>query len=163
LSIRTATEIDLETVLEIYNDSVAHTTATFDLEPRSLEAQRSWLAEHVPPHPVIVREEQGRVLGWGSISTYSSRPAYRFTGEVSVYVAAVARRQGIGEALLRELILLACQNDLHTLVARITQDNEPSIRLAEKTGFVRVGLLEEVGFKFERWLNVAIYQKRCDT
>jgi L-amino acid N-acyltransferase YncA len=52
---------------------------------------------------------------------------------------------------------------LHTLVARITQDNEPSIRLAEKTGFVRVGLLEEVGFKFERWLNVAIYQKRCDT
>jgi L-amino acid N-acyltransferase len=161
MSIRTATEADQEAVLEIYNDAVMNTTATFDLEPRSFEAQLVWFAEHVPPHPVIVWEESGRVLGWGSINTYASRPAYRFTGEVSVYVAATARRQGIGEALLRELTALGDSHGLHVLLGRITEENLPSIRLAEKVGYVRVGLLEEVGFKFGRWLNVAIYQRRC--
>ena len=162
MSIRAASEADLESILEIYNDSVVRTTATFDLQPRSLAAQRVWMADHVPPHPVIVWQEQGRVLGWASISAYSSRPAYRFTGEISVYVAAEARRRGIGEALLRELISLGCHSELHTLVGLITEENEASIRLAEKTGFVRVGLLDEAGFKFDRWLSVAIYQKRCD-
>jgi L-amino acid N-acyltransferase YncA len=102
------------------------------------------------------------VLGWGSTSAYATRPAYRFTGEVSVYVAAGARRRGIGESLLRELIARGGKDGLHLLLGRITEENLPSIRLAAKTGFVHAGLLEEVGFKFDRWLNVAIYQKRCD-
>jgi L-amino acid N-acyltransferase YncA len=162
MSIRAATEADLDTILDIYNDAVVHTTATFDLEPRSIEDQRDWLAEHVPTHPAIVWDECGRVLGWGSISAFASRPAYRFTGEVSVYVAGDARRRGIGEALLRELVSLGSQNRLRTLVSRITEENEASVHLAEKTGFARVGLLEDAGFKFDRWLNVAIYQKRCN-
>jgi L-amino acid N-acyltransferase YncA len=162
MSIRTATEADQETIREIYNDAVINTTATFDLEPRSREDQRAWFAEHVPPHPVIVWEGGGRILGWGSTSAYATRPAYRFTGEVSVYVAAGARRRGIGEALLRELMALGGKNGLHLLVGRITEENAASVRLAEKTGFVPAGLLEEVGFKFDRWLNVALYQKRCD-
>lgn len=162
MSIRTATDTDQETIREIYNEAVVNTTATFDLETRSLKDQHAWFAEHIPPHPVIVFEEGGTVLGWGSISAYAPRPAYRFTGEASVYVAADARRRGIGETLLRELIALGGENGLHLLVARITEENAPSIRLAEKTGFVRAGLLEEVGFKFDRWLNVALYQRRCD-
>jgi L-amino acid N-acyltransferase YncA len=148
-------------MLEIYNDAVVETTATFDLEPRSPEAQTAWLAEHVPPYPVIVCENDGQVLGWGSLSPYAVRPAYRFAAELSVYVDKGARRRGTGEGLLRQLMLLGDTHGLHTLVAKITAENEASIRLAEKVGFRQTGLLEEVGYKFDRWLNVAIYQYRC--
>jgi L-amino acid N-acyltransferase len=161
MGMRAACERDLEAILEIYNHAVIHSTATFDLVPRSREAQQKWLAEHVPPYPVVVWEEDGRILGWGSISPYAPRPAYRFAGEVSVYVRPEARRRGVGEALLRELMSLGAANGLHTLVALITQENEASCRLAEKTGFHRTGTLEEVGFKFDRWLDVAIFQFKC--
>jgi len=161
LSIRTARESDLSAILEIYNHAVVNTTATFDLVPRTPEKQAAWLAEHLRPFPAIVWEEDGLVLGWGSINPYAPRPAYRFAGEVSVYVSQEARHRGIGRALLAELVSLGAENGLHTLVGLITEENSASIGLAEKAGFHRVGLLEEVGFKFERWLNVAVYQLRC--
>lgn len=161
MSIRAARESDLSAILEIYNHAVMNTTATFDLVPRTPEKQAAWLAEHVAPYPAIVWEEEGRVLGWGSISPYAPRPAYRFSGELSVYVSHEARHRGIGEALLRELVRLAAAGELHILVGLITEENVASIALAEKMGFRRVGMLEEVGFKFDRWLDVAIYQLRC--
>ena len=157
---RAACESHLEAMLDIYNHAVVNTTATFDVVQRSMEAQQAWFAGHVAPHPVIVWEEKDQVLGWGSISPYAPRPAYRFSGEVSVYVREEARRHGVGEALLRELIVLGAAEGLHTLVGLIVEENEASCHLAEKTGFVRVGLLAEVGYKFDRWLNVAVYQHR---
>jgi L-amino acid N-acyltransferase len=163
LAIRAAQAYDLETILGIYNHAVVNTTATFDLEPRTKETQAAWMAEHVPPYPVVVWDEEGKVLGWGSISPYAPRPAYRFSGEVSVYVDPGARRRGIGEALLRGLISLGAEHGLHTLVGLIVEENGASIGLAEKTGFHRVGSLEEVGYKFDRWLDVAVYQQRCSS
>jgi L-amino acid N-acyltransferase YncA len=162
LSIRAARESDLETILEIYNQAVVHTTATFDVVPRSLEAQRAWFAEHGGRYPVVVWEEDGRVLAWGSISPYGSRPAYRFAGEVSVYVEPGSRRRGLGDEILRELVALGVAGDFHTLVALITNENEGGIRLAQGAGFHRTGTLEEVGYKFDRWLDVAVYQRSCD-
>ena len=163
LAIRAASESDLGAILEIYNHAVMNTTATFDLAPRTAETQAAWLLEHVPPYPAIVWEEDGQVLGWGSISPFATRPAYRFSGELSVYVSSDARRRGIGASLLRELVRLGAVNGLHSLLGRIAEENSASVALAEKTGFRRVGLLEEVGFKFDRWLNVAIYQRGCGT
>lgn len=160
MGVRAAQESDLEAILDIYNDAVLKTTSTFDLRPRSMESQVAWFAQHEAPYPVIVWEEEGRVLGWASLSPYHTRPAYRFTAEASVYVDENARERGVGEALLRELIALGTKNGLHTLLGRITEENEASIRLAEKTGFHHTGTLEEVGFKFDRWLNVAVYQYR---
>lgn len=160
LAIRAARGSDLATILDIYNDAVVDTTSTFDTVPRSMESQVAWFEEHVHPYPVIVREEDGRVLGWGSLSPYHTRPAYRFTTEVSVYVDKAARRRGVGETLLRELIALGAGNGFHTLLGRIAEENDAGIRLAEKTGFRRTGILEEVGFKFGRWLDVATYQYR---
>jgi phosphinothricin acetyltransferase len=158
LAIRAARESDLTDILAIYNHAVVNTTATFDLEPRTAEAQEAWFVEHVPPHPAIVWEEEGRLLGWASISPYHSRCAYRFTGEASVYVAPDAHRRGIGEGLLREIIALGARYDYHSLVGGITEENVASSRLAEKVGFRRVGTLDEVGYKFDRWLNVTMYQ-----
>lgn len=162
LAIRAARGSDLATILDIYNDAVVTTTATFDTVPRSIEGQVAWLEEHGHPYPVIVWEEDGRVLGWGSLSPYHTRPAYRFTAEASVYVDKDARRRGVGEALLRELVALGTGKGFHTLLDRIAEGNEASMRLAEKTGFRRTGTLEEVGSKFGRWLDVATYQYRLE-
>jgi phosphinothricin acetyltransferase len=163
LGLRTARQSDLPDILEIYNHAVANTTATFDIEPRSMEAQQAWFLEHVPPHPAVVWEEDGRVLGWASLSPYASRCAYRFAVEASVYVAADARRSGIGEALLREVIRLGADHGLHTVVGLVTEENAASRALSEKVGFRRVGTLEEVGHKFDRWLNVIVYQYRYES
>jgi L-amino acid N-acyltransferase YncA len=162
LAIREARESDNEAILGIYNQAVLNTTATFDLVPRSPEDQMAWFAEHVPPYPLVVWEEDRQVLGWGSISEFSPRLGYRFTAELSVYVDEDARRRGIGEALLSVLIELGGRHGLHTLVGRVAEENEASCRLAEKLGFRRVGLLEEVGYKFDRWLSVAVYQYWCE-
>jgi len=163
LGIRAARETDLPEILEIYNHAVVDTTATFDIEPRSLEAQQAWFLEHVPPHPIIVWDENGRVLGWASLSPYASRCAYRFAAEASVYVAPDARRAGVGGALLREAVRLGEEHGLHTLVGLVTEENEASRALAGKVGFRQVGTLEEIGHKFDRWLNVIIYQYRYDS
>ena len=162
MGIRAARRSDLAEILAIYNHAVVNTTATFDVEPRSSEAQEAWFLEHVPPHPAIVWEEEGRILGWASLSPYASRCAYRFAGEASVYVAPDARRAGIGEGLLRELIKLGAENGLHTVVGLVTEENIASRGLAEKVGFRMAGTLEEVGYKFDRWLDVIIYQYRYE-
>jgi L-amino acid N-acyltransferase len=161
LIIRPAYETDLEAILAIYNDAVRNTTATFDLEPRTPEQQAAWFDEHVPPHVVLVAEDDGAVIAWASLSPFATRPAYRFAAEASVYVDRDARRRGVGEALVRQLMALGRLFGLHELVGRITEENEASIRMVEKLGFRRTGLLEEVGYKFDRWLNVAVYQYRC--
>jgi L-amino acid N-acyltransferase len=163
LGIRAARRTDLAEILAIYNHAVANTTATFDVEPRSPEAQEAWFLEHLPPHPAIVWEEEGWILGWASLSPYASRCAYRFSGEASVYVGADARRKGIGEGLLRELLRLGEENGIHTVVGLVTEENVASRRMAEKVGFRQVGTLEEVGYKFDRWLDVIIYQYRYDS
>jgi L-amino acid N-acyltransferase len=150
-------------MLAIYNHAVLNTTATFDIEPRTAEAQEAWFREHVPPHPAIVWEEEGRILGWASLSRYASRCAYRFAGEASVYVTPDARRHGVGEGLLREIVRLGGEHGLHTLVGQVTEENTASRGLAEKVGFRKVGTLEEVGYKFDRWLNVIVYQYRYES
>jgi L-amino acid N-acyltransferase len=162
LEIRLATERDSETMRVIYNHAVAHSTASFDLEPRTLEEQQAWLVEHRKPYAAIVADENGTVVGWGSISRYARRPGYDPTGEVSVYVYPEHAGRGLGAALLQELLILARKNGFHTVIALITVENRSSIALAERAGFARVGSLREVGRKFDRWLDVAVYQHVFD-
>ncbi len=162
LGTRPAANDDLETMLSIYNHAVENTTASFELVPRSLAAQQVWFEEHTSPYAAIVWEDNsGKILGWGSIGRYAERAAYRFSGEVSVYVDPGSKRQGVGETILRRLMELGSSGGFHTLIALITEENTASLRLAEKTEFRRTGTLEEVGSKFDRWLNVAIYQHSC--
>src|SRR5262245_395605 len=93
--IRPATPPDLPAILEIYNEAVLNTTATADYEPQSLETRIAWFeARKAGGYPVLVAEDEFRVVGWSSLSPYHSRPGYRFSAEVSVYVAADRRGQG---------------------------------------------------------------------
>ena len=161
MNIRAATCEDLPGILEIYNDAVLTTTATYDYEPRTLEHRRAWFDEHrANDYAVLVAvNEQGRVVGWSALNPFHARMGYRFTSENSVYVAADQRGRGIGRLLLEPLIEAARARGLHAILAVIDAENEPSIRLHARFGFERVGLFRQVGFKFNRWLDV-VYMER---
>ncbi len=108
--IRPATESDLASINDIYNHYVLHSTCTYQEEPEPPAGRRQWFKHHGDKHPVIVAEAGGLVVGWGSLSAYHPRSAYRHTVENSVYVHHQHHRRGIGSLLLRELIVRARQS-----------------------------------------------------
>jgi phosphinothricin acetyltransferase len=160
MHVRQARATDSEAMRRIYNHEVTNSTATFDLVPRTIEEQARWLADHQGTHPAIVAiDDDGTVLGFGSLAVFRDRPSYSITVENSVYVDKDQRGRGIGRMLLTELVELATGLGYHSVVARISGDNEASIALHRECGFAMVGIEREVGRKFGRWLDVAIMQR----
>ena len=161
MQIRPATHADLPGILEIYNDAVLHTTATYDYEPRTLEQRTQWFEERQREgFPIFVAiDDAQRVTGWSALNPFHARIGYRFTAENSVYVAAEARGKGVGKLLLGPLIEGAKARGLHAIIAAIDAQNEVSIRLHAGFGFEKVGHFKQTGFKFGRWLDV-IYMER---
>ncbi|MGA2036137.1 MAG: N-acetyltransferase family protein [Acidimicrobiales bacterium] len=159
MQVRLAHAGDVEAIRHIYNAEVTGSTVTFDLEPRSVRGQRAWVARHQGAHPALVAVEGSQVCGFGSLSPFRDRAAYTTTVEDSVYVDSGWRGHGIGRMLLEELIRLATDQGFHTVIARTTGDNAPSIALHQACGFTLVGIEREVGRKFGRWLDVVTLQK----
>lgn len=158
MEVRLATEDDAEGIRTVYNREVLEGTATFDLRPRSPDEQRRWLIERSGAHAVVVATEGTRVVGFGSLSPYRDRPAYRTTVEDSVYVVPEAQGLGVGGAMLDELLEVAGHHGFHTVVARISGHNEASVALHRRRSFELVGVEREVGRKFSRWLDVVVMQ-----
>ena len=156
MNVRPATHADLPGSLEIYNDAVLHTTATYDYEPRTLEHRTQWFEERQRDgYAVFVAlEGGGRVVGWSALNPFHARVGYRFTTENSVYVAAPWRGKGVGKMLLAPLIDAAKVKGLHAIIAAIDADNAASIRLHARFGFEQVGHFKQTGFKFGRWLDL---------
>jgi len=150
---------DAEAIRAIYNAEVSGSTVTFDLVPRSADEQRAWIDEHQGAYPAVVALAGGAVAGFGSLSPFRERPAYATTVEDSVYVDAGQRGRGVGRRLLAELIELGTRQGFHTVVARISGDNEASMALHYAEGFVLVGVEREVGRKFGRWIDVTVMQR----
>jgi phosphinothricin acetyltransferase len=140
---------------------VLKTTASYDYEPRTLEHRTTWFEDRTrEQYPIFVAENEARqVVGWSALNPFHTRMGYRFTAENSVYVAASERGKGIGKLLMEPLITGAKKRGLHAIIAVIDAENEPSIRLHAHFGFEKVGLFKEVGYKFDRWLNV-VYMER---
>jgi phosphinothricin acetyltransferase len=159
MELRLARPGDAEATRAIYNVEVTTSTVTFDLVARSAEEQLAWIDEHQGTHPAIVAVDGGRVAGFGSLSPFRERPAYATTVEDSVYVDAAFRGRGVGRLLLDELVALATRQGFHTVIARISGDNEPSIALHRRCGFTLVGVEREVGRKFGRWIDVTVLQR----
>lgn len=157
---RTAREEDLPALLAIYNYEVEHGVATFDINSKTLEQRRPWLLAHNEAnHPLIVAEEDGRAVGYASLSPYREKEAYAATVELSLYIDKDYRRRGIAGKLLEEILSMARQReDIHTVVSVITGGNEASIRLHEKAGFTHCGTIREVGVKFGKRLDIENYQ-----
>jgi phosphinothricin acetyltransferase len=153
-TIRLATDADLVAINDIYNYYVFHSTCTYQEEPEPIESRRAWFAKHGERHPVTVAELDRRVVGWGSLSPYHARSAYRFSVENSVYIHHEFHRRGIGAILLKDLIDRARALDHRAIIAAIDAEQRPSIAIHAKFGFEHVGRLKQVGFKFGRWLDV---------
>jgi phosphinothricin acetyltransferase len=157
--IRKATLDDLAAITEIYNQAILKTTATFDTEPKSLEEQKVWFESYGPKYPVIVAEEDGKVIGWVSLSKWSDRCAYSDTAEISLYIDEKERGKGIGRKLLETIVLEGEKAGLHSIIARIAEGNEMSIHLHQSVGFEHIGIMKEVGRKFGRLLDIYLIQK----
>jgi len=159
--IRPAGDGDLPAILAIYNDAVVNTTAIWNDDVVDLDNRRAWFAARTGQgYPVLVAEEGGRVLGYGSYGDFRPFQGYRFTVENSVYVAADARGKGAGAALLAGLVDHASAAGKHVMIAAITAGNEASVRLHARAGFVETGRLGEVGFKFGRFLDLVLMERR---
>ncbi|MGP7819778.1 GNAT family N-acetyltransferase [Niallia sp. 01092] len=157
--IRTIKENDLPDILEIYNDAIINTTAIYDYTPHSIEDRKAWYQQKIDGgYPIIVFEEDNKVIGFATFGPFRAFPAYKYTIEHSVYVHNDARKKGIGTMLLKALINLAEKQAYATLVAGIDAENEKSIIVHEKLGFYHAGTIKRAGYKFGKWLDLAFYQ-----
>ena len=161
LTLRPCGADDLPAVHAIYADAVRTGTASFELEPPTLEEMRGrWAALAEAGYPYLVALSGGAVAGYAYAGAYRPRPAYRGTVENSVYVRAGCRGAGVGRALLAELIARCEAAGFRQMVAVIgDSDNHGSIGLHRALGFADVGVLRAVGWKHGRWLDTVLMQR----
>ncbi|MGZ4032322.1 MAG: N-acetyltransferase family protein [Tumebacillaceae bacterium] len=158
VTVREARIEDLPALLRIYNWAVRNTTATFDLEEQTLEQRAQWFSHYGGKHPLLVAEEEGRVIGYSSLSKFRDKQAYGRSVESSVYIDHESHGKGVGKLLLAAILQRAEELDYHTVIAGITAGNESSVKLHAKFGFEQVGVFKQVGYKFDAWQDVHFYQ-----
>jgi L-amino acid N-acyltransferase len=161
LAVRDATEADLPGLVAIYNEVIATSTAIYSSEPVTLGNRLEWWRTRVAQgYPVLVAADASGVMGFASFGDFRTWPGYRFTVEHSVHVRADCRGQGVGTELLQALLPRAAACDKHVMIGGVDAANAASIRFHERLGFTQVGHLREVGYKFERWLDLVFLQRR---
>jgi len=165
-AVRAATLDDLQALTDIYNHYVVHTAITFDLQTFTAAARRGWFDEHHDngPHRLLVAtDEHGRCRGYATSSRWRPKPAYNTTVEASVYCHPDAVGQGCGSALYGALFAELQREDVHTVVAGVSLPNPASLSLHEKFGFRPVGVFHAVGRKFEKFWDVAWFERRISS
>ena len=156
--IREAVVEDLPRLTEIYNHYVRHSLATFDTEPFTDRSE--WFSHYGhAPYFLLVAEVDGRVAGYASSSPHRPKAGYRTSVETSVYLDPSATGRGLGRALYGELLPLVDMAGVHRCLAGIALPNDPSIALHEGAGFRRIGVFTEVGTKFDRFVDVAWFER----
>lgn len=159
ITIRTAIIEDMPSVLEIVNYEILNTTAIWDYDIRSLSQQEAIFTEKQEKElPLLVAIKEGKIAGFGTYGTFRHKIGYRFTVEHSVYVHKEFHGNGIGSTLLKELIEIAKNQKLHTMVGVIDSENHGSIAFHQKMGFENVGHIKQTGYKFDRWLDSVFMQ-----
>ena len=161
MSIRDADESDLTGVLAIYNDVIRTSTAVYADVASTLDERRAWWQQRVAlGYPVIVATDQSEVCGFASFGDFRGAWAgYRYSVEHTVHIRSDRRGQGIGTSLLTELLQRATALGKHVMIAGIDAANAPSIRFHHRLGFHPVGTFREVGYKFDRWLDLHFMQR----
>ncbi len=159
--IRPATPADIPAITRIYAHAVKHGTASFELEaPDEAEMARRMTVLIDGGFPYLAAEDAGALRGYAYAGAYRPRPAYRFSVEDSIYVAAEAQRRGVGRALLDALITDATKRGFRQMIAVIGDAAQtPSIELHRAAGFRMIGAIEAVGFKHDRWLASVLMQR----
>ena len=157
-----------ETILKIFNQEIATSTALYEYELRTLGFIRGWFEQkQTHNYPVIGIEENNQLLGFATYDRFRTLAAYQYTVEHSVYIDSAVRGRGLGKRLLRQLILVARAQKYHMAIGVIDSSNQVSIQLHRSLGFKHCGKIEQAGFKFDRWLDLELYQlildSGCDT
>lgn len=161
MRIHEATEADLPGLVAIYNEVIATSTAIYSYEPVTLAERREWWrAREALGYPVLVAADASGVSGLASFGDFRAAPGYRFTVEHSVHVRADCRGRGVGTQLLQALLPRAAACNKRIMIAGVDAANAASIRFHERLGFTQVGHLREVGYKFDRWLDLVFLQRR---
>jgi L-amino acid N-acyltransferase YncA len=153
VTVRAARYEDAAAWAEIYNQGIEERQATFETEPRTS-------ADLMPNiERTIVAEQDGRIVGWANITSYSPREVYAGVGEFSIYVDRSARRGGVGRRLLTHLAVFAEARGYHKLTSKIFPENEASLALARSLGFREVGVYRRHGKLDGRWLDCVIVER----
>lgn len=159
-STRSATERDLEGIAAIYSYAVDHSHATFDLEPPDVDYWRARLdGDHPGDHLLVAVDRDDSVVGYAYSWSYRPRPAYESTRETSIYLDESVRGKGVGKMLYPALLQTMAVSGVHTAVALVALPNPASERLHLACGFEKTGQLNQVGWKFDHWIDVAWYQR----
>ncbi len=147
-------------ILEIFNEAIANTTALYAYQPRTIEFMLEWFtAKTKDDYPILgCLDDHGRVAGFASYGPFRQWPAYKYTIENSVYVHRDFRGRGVALQLMTSLIEKAVEQEYHTMIAGIDENNKASIALHEKLGFFHSGTIQHAGYKFSQWQNLAFYQ-----
>lgn len=158
MKIQEANQEHYPDIISIYNWAITNTSSTFDTEQKSLKNYGPFL-NNFTSHPLLVAIHNEKTIGWGCLKPYSDRSAYNDTVELSIYISPDYHGKGIGSLMMEALLLKGEEHKFHTILSRITSDSDSSIKLHRKHGFNIIGTLKEVGYKFNRRIDVILMQK----
>jgi phosphinothricin acetyltransferase len=160
---RVATEKDLPAIVAIYNSTVPTRQSTADTTEVSVVSRLEWFRQHVPDkRPLLVHEQDGRVVAWVSFQSFYGRPAYDHTAEISIYISPEQRGKGLGQVLLAQALDMTQKLEIKTVVGFVFSHNEPSVRLLKSFGFVEWGKLPNVAEMDGREYGLSILGKRVN-
>jgi len=159
--VRAAEASDLEALNDLYNEYVRTTHITFDLEPMTVEARHEWFGHYDTSgrHRLLVADSAGSLIGYAASSRFRPKPGYDTSVETSIYLSPEATGRGVGTRLYESLFAALRGQDIHRAYAGIALPNPASVALHERFGFKRVALFTEQGRKFNRYWDVAWYEK----
>ena len=160
--IRMITEADIPIILNWYNWYIENDTATFETEPLTLSEFAQRVHTIREKYPWVILEEEGKPAGYAYLASFIPRAAYDWTCDLAIYLDPEQRGKGYGTKLIQGILDIARQAGYVTIVSNITFGNTASERLHEANGFIRKGILEDVGYKFGRWLSISWYEKKLN-
>lgn len=159
-ALRDATVEDLAAIREIFNQVIASGNVIYQDRLFSFEDMKPWFENKKSKnYPIIVCEQDGRVVGFGACDAFRTRECYRTTAELAVHLDKNYRGKGLGTQIIKELEARSRRQGIHSLVACIDSGNTGSVRLHERLGFRNVGIMREVARKNEQWLDLVILEK----
>jgi phosphinothricin acetyltransferase len=157
--IRDAEKKDLPSILKIVNFEIEHTTTIYDYGKRTLQNQTAWFEKKRKEEmPVIIAEMNSRVIGFGTFGIFRPWDGYQFSLEHTIYLDKNSRGKGTGKKIMSELIHMAKERGYHTMIAGIDANNAKSIKFHHNFGFKEVGRFNQIGYKFEKWLDLIFMQ-----
>jgi phosphinothricin acetyltransferase len=159
MTIRAAGEADLTGIAAIYGHEARSGISTFDTEPRSIDQWRDRLESTAQGDHLLVATDEETILGYAHSTAYRPKPCYAATRETSIYLAPEAQGQGLGRQMYDDLLGWLVADGIRTVVAAVALPNPASLSLHRACGFEEVGVMREVGRKFDRWIDVLWLQK----